>query len=977
MTNAHTTTNLAKPLAESVWLAAVILIPVSTDLLASQIFSAPKTALIEIFGILSAVAIVLSWFEGEWRHARYLSCSAAPLPALAAITLWGVSVVSWLWAIDPSRTGDIATVSSLSPRHLACQISLFLSVSFFLRTAEQLQRLALAALASGFAVAAFALMQAYGLQAPGYAVVKGMAITSFVGGPIFLAGYLLMLIPLAVWNLNYHLRESRGCLSSSVTAAAIVLLVLLGAFLACDKRGPTVGLLAAFFSALVILAAAKRRYKALTTTMAVMAITGAALTGLAYLRKAGAPVDEIPYLQRLAMIVPVGGETGDSYRSNLWRLLPDFMLSKKPLLLPDGTIDAHHSLRSWFGYGPDNVQSVLPSKYLFLQAWPGEVMEVSCHSHFWDMALSLGLAGLLVFFGLFFAIWHIGLQKIGLKPLPVWPAAALTVFCAVLGGISTSLVFHPGFFGLGAQLGFLGALLCLAVWPSRGRVCSSSPASPEQLLLLAMLSALAGFWVDLGFIFPTDENSTLFWLFAGAIVGVHCPDGNFLASRSLDLRPNQSDAWATAIGSGILIAGIHARADLPSLLGGRTAIHGLFGGTSTFLLLSALALSSVWMTSRLFIGIASAEMSSLLEKNCRQIIMVGLVYLAGVVWLAQIMAWLPPSPQHPFLVDFWAVHFALFIIAGLVWTTLSITGQPPKMPFAAYASAIALALVAAVLIWRGPFQDLRSSISAGSIKCLPGARSWLERGISLRPERIRNYSLLSGLLTAESMRPELNERERLDLMDSAAEVLTRGISISEFNLMTAALGRLRLWQAMRNKEAGQSLHLAISAKSALQKATRFAPQNELAWFDAAIIEETFLGTAASAKVVREKADDTTLRAEPWQNIVEDRWGSYYLLLATRVKPDELRRAYAERSMMYWQIYLADNSEKLRQTEISEQNHQIRRGVLHDRIRALAHAGEALRILGNQIEASRLYAEGEDLCNELNQPHFPNQKKRVH
>jgi hypothetical protein len=954
--------HLGGTLAESVWLAALIVIPICTDLQASQIFSAPKTAMLEIFGILSAIAIALSALESRSGGQHFRAVRTALFPLSAAAVLLAVALVSWRWSVDPTRAGDIETAASMSPRHLACQISLFLSVSLYLRTWLQLKRMALAAMAAGFTVAAFALLQAYGLHAPGYSVMEGMEITSFIGGPIFLAGYLLMLVPLAVWNLHRQLDKSNNQLSAAVVVAAVVLLVLLGAFLACEKRGPLLGLLAAGGTSLVLLGMIRRRRKALLAAAAFIVVAAASLTSLAVLLRANAQVNEIPFIEKLAKIVPVGGETGDSYRSNLWRLLPDFIFGNEPLVFPSGSSDPYSRLRPWLGYGPDSVQAVLASKYLFLQAWPGSVLEMSCHSHFWDLLLNLGLAGVAAFFALFFGVWYQGMAKIGLGPSPpLHLALALTVGISLVGGATTSAIFHAGFFGIGAQTGFLAGLLCLGLWRNTNTGPTPHQTSAEQLLLLAMLSGLAGHWIDLGFIFPTDENSTLFWIFAGAVVGVRdCAVSN----RE---RAGERDAavWASAVGSAVVISAIRARADLPSLLGGKAGLQDLFGSGPAPLLLGALVILSIWAGCRLFFPPENGQ-TRVPEACCLRVLAMGLIYMAGVLCLAQAMSWFPPNPQRPFLADLWAVHYPVILIAGIVWMALHASPGWQRIPLATLGACLLPLLLTVAIVWLGPLRDLRSSVSAGFIKSLPAARLWLERGISLRPGQIRNYSLLGRLLMAEGFRRDIDPEVRQELLQASKSALTQGMAISRLNLLSANLGRLYLWQAMQEESNQERTLLAELAKEALLEATRFAPQNEPAWFDAALVEENLFGRVDSATLMRRKADDATLRAEVWQNIVEENWGSYYILLAANAEPKKLRRAYAHRALLYLQIHLANTGETLMQMERTKENDKTRERILHDRVRSLAYASEAMRILGRESEAASLYTEGEDLCQQINQ-----------
>ncbi len=944
-------------LAEASWLAACILIPVSADLPAGQIFTAPKTALTQILGICSALALGLEIIGRPRVEKSFLPIAAAALAFLA------VSFTSQLYAVDPTRAGDNDGVVSLGPAHLACQIAIFLSVAYFLRTSRQLKRLVHATLATGFVVAAFALFEAYGFKAPGYAAVPGMQVVSFVGGPIFLAGYLLMLIPPAIWNLHRQLEKSGGRLDNPVATAAVVLLVLVAAFLACDKRGPTLGLLAAMGSGLILLAAVRRKYLLILAVLVMMVLAALSLTGLAVLKKAESPLANIPFVERLAAIVPVEGDRNHDYRTMLWALLPDTVVSSEPLILPSGAEDPHHQMRPLLGYGPDNLQAVLPSRYIFLQAWPSEVMEVSSHSHFWDLAINLGAFGLTAFFALFFVAWYRGLLAINARPPPLGLSIALAACCTVASGAVAGSVFQPGFFGVAAQVGFLAGLLALCLPWFKKMQGAPDKQTPTQLLFLALLASIAGHWIDLAFIFPTAENSIIFWVFAG-ILCARVATTNNRASLE-DENGGNPKKWAFAIGAALLISVIHARANVGPMLASQAGLFSLFGSGETLLYQSFLAVIVVWASYQMCWSRERGTARKGADATCWQTIAAGLLYLAAILWLARWVEANPPTFSAPYLVDIWALHFPILAIVGVIGVAFSTMVEVRRPPLISAVAGCLLFLLSAALIWMGPLMDLRSSASAGFARWLPQSAQWLERSISLRPELMRNYYRLANELMVRAFVTQEDAANKASALQKAEEILQQGRRVSGFNLLGAKLGKLSLWRALQEESTPSREALAKVARQALAEAVRFAPQNEPAWLDASLVERWLFGNEEAAKSMARRADDATLRAAPWQNVVEEQWGYHYAALAATAPDKELGRQYARRALMYLDLHLEQTDEALRELRSSEAKETVRSEILHSRAKTLFHAGDALRILGLEAEAAAKTAEAENAQRELN------------
>jgi hypothetical protein len=897
---------LAAGLAEACWIAAVVLVPISCDLLSGQIFTSVKSSLTQTIGTLSILSVALHLLMSGLCNDRNAESKALIFPIPAAIVLLGISFVSWTIALDPSRAGHSESVVSQAPHRLAYLLSVFFATAVFLRTSAQLERLAFAALASGFAVATFALMQQYGFRAPGYAEMTGMEIVSFVGGPIFLAGYLLMLLPLGVWNLSLQLGRARGRITARVATAALLLLVLVMGFLACGKRGPTIGLVTAICAGLALLAAWSRHYRLLIAAATTATLVAVLLTSLAFLRISGVPVEKISLIERLSMIVPIEGRRDHDYRTTLWALLPDLILSPAPLIKPSGDFDPHHALRIWFGFGPDNVQAALPSKYLFLQSWPSDVMEVSCHSHFWDLLLSLGVTGVIAFFALFLAVWYQGLVSIGARPPPILTAATIALTSAGVAGYLVALLFGAGFFGLGAQAGFIASLLGLGLCrhPPSGALLKTKPRR-SALLIVALMAALAGHWIDIGFIFPTAENSVLFWVFCGAVAGWRKDAGT--GGEDAKAPRRATNAWTAFVGAALLVSVIYARANIGPILNGQLPLASLFGTAPATVAIASLALLCLALVCILFQSFTPArEAVPITESSYRAPLAIGAIYSAGIVCLIKLMLWQRPSPTRAYLADLWAIHFlattTLGIICFAVWLVAP-SQQGRRLLRWQHFASVALAASA---IWFVPANDMRSSISSGLSRRLDGDKiEWLERSIRLKPSDVGNYFNVAR----EVLEPSGDNIPSVssNRLATAEHFLRNGVSISPFNLLSAKLGKVQLLRALATDDR-EAKNLATSARQSLAAAVLFAPQNEPAWVDLAFIEQEFFGLHAESASHLAMANKITFSAPESFNIIEQEWGIYYAQAALSEKHPRLRLHYARRAELYLDFDLLPKSE---------------------------------------------------------------------
>lgn len=337
------------------------------------------------------------------------------------------------------------------------------------------------------------------------------------------------------------------------------------AFLGTEKRGPFLALAISLMFGTIFIAWIGSQWRWVKRVAITGCALGAVLVGLAVMQHLEVNMEGVPWVSRLARIVPLGQGTGDPFRQTLWLSVSERIFSEDEIAQPDGRPDSHASLRLLFGYGPDTVRSVLPSSWVWLPAWPATMLEVSCHSLFWDIFLTLGLAGVIAIFWLLFEIFFAGLNAIG---VPRTSGMRLGVFstCALCGGVAgfgMAALYDAGYSGLGFALGFLVGFPVFLILQRNpvDPVIRSTVDPSTRWLAVALMTGLTAHWIDMEFVFPTGNTNFLFWMFGGMVVAIGSWTNEACEVRS----PPRLDVnvLALVLGSTLVILLCHAFVELP------------------------------------------------------------------------------------------------------------------------------------------------------------------------------------------------------------------------------------------------------------------------------------------------------------------------------------------------------------------------------------------------------------------------------
>lgn len=496
-------------LIEGGWLAALVVTPLFFNLLSARTFEPDKAAL------LRALILVMLAAWGGWRVARprggegwleWRSVSGWLVGSSLALAV--VLLVSALTGLAPrisllgSYNRDQGVVTLLA------YLALFLLVAARLRAPDQLRRLLDTIVLVGLAVGVYSVLQRFGLDPVpwgGYGADVTSRVIGSQGNATFLAGYLVLATPIALYSLLVARREGRN---GAMIAYGAALVFELLALIFSDSRGATLGLGAG----LVIWGlahAAWRGSRRLATITAGLA--GGALVVLLLLNLAGSAAANVPLLGRLAQLTsPTTGS--NQVRALVWQGMSDM-------------IEAEGG-RIALGVGPEALYlGYYPYQPTALRAIENPLVGTQDRSHneILDRLATTGIFGLAAWLALVGGLLYGACAWLGLTPTSArrWSLIAALAFGAALGALAPVLMGGGSLRYMGLGLG-VGLVAGLAAWLLlRGlRPDHSALDDPALAVVPMLLGVLVTHLVEIQVGIPVTATQTLFWASAGAMMAV-------------------------------------------------------------------------------------------------------------------------------------------------------------------------------------------------------------------------------------------------------------------------------------------------------------------------------------------------------------------------------------------------------------------------------------------------------------------------
>lgn len=575
---------LCDRILEAGWLVALLVEPLFFNVYSSRVFEPDKITLLRSIALVMIGVWLVKLLEtggrfttnGEregdslWQRIRRTPLA---IPVLLLILVYIVATVTSivpgtsLWGSYQRLQG---TYSFLS------YVIIFALVLSTLRRKEQLERFVLMAILVSLPISLYGLVQHYRLDPLPWGGDVTVRVASNMGNSIFVAAFLIMVVPLTLRNLlealSGVLSDEEGVFKAIFIGGyllavgvlvvawgmfgfmaglliALVLTFALGLFaismrkpvvrffwvgaysvilvaqLICifftQSRGPWLGLLAGVFFFILAYAFA-RRVRWLQWAAIAVAVAGTLF--LVLLNIPNTPLERVktlPYIGRLGRVFETERGTG-KVRVLIWEGVVELIGFHEPIGLP-GQKDPLNPLRPFIGYGPEAMYVVYNPFY------PPDLAHYErrnaspdrSHNETFDALVQTGIVGFVVYLGLFASIFYYSLKWLGL--IENRPERNLFVGLG-LGGAALGFlvpVLLEGslkFIGVGIPFGFIIGLGVYLVVSSFISSRQEMAGDGRQLLLIALLSAIVAHFVEIHFGIAIAATRTYFWAFTGLLV---------------------------------------------------------------------------------------------------------------------------------------------------------------------------------------------------------------------------------------------------------------------------------------------------------------------------------------------------------------------------------------------------------------------------------------------------------------------------
>ncbi len=510
---------------EAGWLAAVIVVPLFFNVYSSRVFEPDKLTLLRSIAVFMALAWLVKVLDtglttsqparGNTQDATripyLIRTTPLVLPTLLLVAVYLLSTATSIvphisfWGSYQRLQGTYTTLS---------YIIISLLILQGLRTREQLDRLITAIILTSLPVALYGLIQHYGLDPLPWLGDVQVRVASSMGNSIFVAAYLIMVLPLTLLRLLEgfaSLVQAEDNLIPPFIQATGYLFIFLAQLLAIffsQSRGPYLGLLSALF-VFGLLWAVTRGSRRLVT-----GIVGAALLGGAFLVVLNLPntplepIKEMPYVGRLGRVFETESGTG-----------------KVRVLIWEGAVKliTANPVRTLIGYGPETMH-VAYNPYYPPDLAHYEARNASpdrSHNETFDALVITGLIGFAVYLFLFISLFYYGLKWLGLVENN--RQRNLLVALIAAGGALSALGFRLAdgtdrFFGVALPAGMIVGLFAYLIWSTLFGQRRTVTDAPFELMLITLLAAVIGHFVEIHFGIAIAATRTLFWTYAALMV---------------------------------------------------------------------------------------------------------------------------------------------------------------------------------------------------------------------------------------------------------------------------------------------------------------------------------------------------------------------------------------------------------------------------------------------------------------------------
>lgn len=805
---------LCDKVIEAGWMVLAVVVPLFFNVYSHRSFEPDKIALMRSIVLLMGLAWVIKMLEaGSWKLGiggwRRVMRTPLVLPTLLLATACIFTTVTSiaprlsLWGSYHRMQGAYTALSYMV---------IFFLILHALRNRRQLHRLITGILLASLPVSLYGIMQHYGLDPIAWTNVgdrvTARAISS-MGNPIFVAAYLIMIVPLTAGRLMQIasiIRRGKRAVSLYVLSGCYVFLLVIQllCILFTQSRGPLLGLMGGTLFFLLLWAASRGKKKFALAILGVAVILGLFLTALNLPHTPFESMQEILHLGRLSGILDFRSRTAQQ-RMLAWEGAVNLI-----------TADPGRAL---IGYGPETMIATLnpyiPPALVSLK--PDEAFDRS-HNETLDILATTGFMGLAAYLLLFGSLFYQGLKYLGL--IRSSRQRSLFVLLCLGGGLAGGLL--PWLLedkwrlaGVGIPAGMLLALAIYLMTTFEiqsstlrlGPSTSSGQASNLQLLLTALLAAIVAHFIEIQFGIAVVATRTYFWIYAALIIIGFYLRGETSADRRPRRQRRDSTEGASLVSHSLLVGLILATMGFALIgrpansPGQRFALLGFF--VITWLICSAMAMIE-----------AGEGITSLAESIKRAPLLISLGWFVAFL-IVQILAMQGGGAK---VLIFYYLHLLLTVI-GIALVLLKAMPIPIRFqPGINWWPYPLLILGAGILIVATNTNPIMADIHYKQGLAHANSGQWdesialFQRALNLAPDQDFYYLFLAGAWV-EKAKTAWDMAQRSAWLEEAQKALERGRQISPLNpdhvsklgLLHRAWGEMATDQREKDEKFDQAL----------------------------------------------------------------------------------------------------------------------------------------------------------------------------
>ena len=408
---------------EYLWLATVLFIPILFVPLDSNLwpFQVPKIVVLRVLvGLMGILIFVELLVVRRWRFEpdvtrlipgflEWLSQKPGRAVLIATVTFVGLTVLSALtsYSVRTSFWGKLPAGEGYGVYNSVAYLVLLLVIATHVNKRAQVVRLVNVLCITGFIIGLYAVVQWLELDPFGAVRAGDVRVMSTAGNPIFSGSVLVMTIPLTI-ALGLSSMRRGGFSTKTFLWFSVVLVQMLGIGFTLS-RGPWLGLIAALSSFSTILFFVYLRSVISKKLIVSLGLSLGVVIFISYLFFQAFDLNDsvaVKNISERGVTVSRAFDTeSGSTRLHLWQASWKLFSERPsfPEIYRDQTV-----IRHLLGYGPDTFQYVW-----VLGVDEGMGTELKnffhyAHNYPAQVAVEIGMLGLLAYFAILFAIVRVG-----------------------------------------------------------------------------------------------------------------------------------------------------------------------------------------------------------------------------------------------------------------------------------------------------------------------------------------------------------------------------------------------------------------------------------------------------------------------------------------------------------------------------------------------------------------------------------------